>query len=237
MPHVLYKKNYKGMLLEVIESSKERSLQSDRSIIHSRINLDFPDQLIQPYQKQMAAVLTLLSALPKRVLHLGLGGGCIASFLHKNLNVKQDVFECSNEIIDIAYRYFDFPKDDQITLYIKDASSLQPIAGKKYDVIFLDLCDSNGPIPYFQDVPYLRALREYLAPRGWVVANSWSSIELLKSEMGLWNKVFPSVMVSENNGEEVVIYGSNCPVSDQSCVFPSAISELASLIRHIRDVL
>ncbi|MEC7840062.1 MAG: hypothetical protein VX777_08490 [Chlamydiota bacterium] len=209
MERILYETNFQGMHLEVIQNGDEISLQSDRSIIHSRKSLNHPEKIIQPYQQQMIAVLSMIDKPPEKILHLGLGGGCIASYLHQLQPVHQDVIEVSEEIVEISHKYFHLPKSEWINIYIQDASNLQCIHGKKYDFIFLDLCDSNGPIHYFQEEPYLRMLKNHLTQKGWVVANSWSEEHALRRELKTWKKLFQEVDIKGMPGQESVIFAQN----------------------------
>ncbi len=224
----LYTCDYQGMHLEVLEKGGQRSLQSDRSIIHSRFQLNDPTVLLQPYQQQMVASLFFLSGLPKKILILGLGGACQVAYIHRYYpDVQQDVVECSEEIIKIARDYFYLPKSQNITVYHQDAMNVANIFSGEYDLIFLDLCDSDGPIAYFQEVPFLQVLRGLLSPNGWITANTWSDSKILKQEIRLWEKVFPFVYSLENNGSEAVIYAGLHSVDIQRSATKSVPQNLA----------
>jgi Spermine/spermidine synthase domain len=204
----LYACDYNGMRLEVLEKDGQRSLQSDRSIIHSRFRLDDPGMLIQPYQQQMLASIALLKAPLRKVLILGLGGACQVGYIHQHFpDVQVDIVECSQEIIDISQKYFHLPESTRIKILHRDAKDLTSLSVAGYDLVLLDLCDSDGPIPYFQEVSYLRILSKLLCQKGWVAANTWSEKGALEKEIRLWKKIFPFVYSLEGNGDEAVIYG------------------------------
>lgn len=233
--HRLYSCEYQGMQLDVLEREGQRSLHSDRSIIHSRMKIDDPTFLLLAYQQMMMASLALFPEAPKKVLFLGLGGASQVSYLHKYYpHVKVDIIECSKEIIDISKKYFSLPESSNITIYNIDARHLERSVSSLYDIIFLDLCDSDGPIPFFQDLPYLRLLSKYLSPRGWVTANTWAESKYLEEELRVWKKAFPFVYSLESPNGGAVIYGGHQPIDMKRA---AAIELPQNLASHLTKIL
>ena len=231
---LLWESTFQGMYLEVLERAGERSLQSDRSIIHSRYQPSHPELLIQPYQQQMVAALALLPEPQKKVLALGLGGGRQVTYIHNHFpSTHIDVVECSADIIEVAHRYFNLPDDERITIYHQDASNLSHLSSIDYDLILLDLCDSSGPIPYFQDIPYLRILKTLVNKNGWVVANTWSEGEILQKELIKWKKIFPYIYLMDSDGSEAVLYAGFQEVDIQ---LSANVSLPQNLALHLLDL-
>lgn len=212
MENVLFETFFEGKHIEVIEEDGIRSLQSDRKIVHSRLDLKDPQALISPYQQHMILGM-LLSANAKTVLHLGLGGGCMVTFIHRYFpHIQQVVTEKSQEIVTLARKYFYLPSSPSIEIIQNDSSDLGPVSTRHYDVIFLDLCDSEGPIPGFQILPYLEKLKDLLTPEGWIVANSWKEGLALQGQIQEWQQIFETIYYSEGLGNSSVLFASEAKV-------------------------
>ncbi|MFT5318673.1 MAG: spermidine synthase [Chlamydiales bacterium] len=208
MENVLFESFFEGKHIEVIEKNGIRSLQSDRKIVHSRIDLNDPEALISPYQQQMMLGM-VLSLGAESVLHLGLGGGCMVSFIHKYFPlIHQVVTEKSQTVVALAREYFYLPESPSIQIILNDSTDTGPISYRSYDLIFLDLCDSEGPIPTFQIIPYLEKLKGLLMPGGWIVANSWKEGLALQGQLKEWQQLFAKVYYVEGLGESSVIFAS-----------------------------
>ena len=56
---------------------------------------------------------------PKSALHFGLGGGSIPRWLHIHFpELQQIVIEKNSSVIEAAQRYFEFPVDKRIELFM-----------------------------------------------------------------------------------------------------------------------
>ena len=75
-----------------------------------------PNQLLLSYTRHMMLCLLLVPE-PRKVLHIGLGGGTIANFLHRLFpEVEQTVIEINEAFASVALRYMkDLDVDHSIT--------------------------------------------------------------------------------------------------------------------------
>lgn len=102
-----------------------------------------PRTLFFSIHQFMAAALLLApprSASP-RILVLGLGGGCLPSFLHASIpRAAITAVEIDETVAEIARKYFKLPEDVEVV--VEDALQFvekQQAAGKTYDVVIVDI--------------------------------------------------------------------------------------------------
>lgn len=100
-------------------------------------------QLLFSIHQFMAAALLLApprSASP-RILVLGLGGGCLPSFLKASLpHADITAVDIDATIVEIAQKYFKLPKDVEVV--VEDGVQFverQHAEGKSFDVVFVDI--------------------------------------------------------------------------------------------------
>ena len=72
----------------ILETSSHRCLYFTPSNVQSVMSLHEPDALITAYTRKMMAFL-LFNPAPKRITMVGLGGGSLAKFCHRNLQQAQ----------------------------------------------------------------------------------------------------------------------------------------------------
>jgi spermidine synthase len=208
MESVLFEWMFEGQHLEVIEKDGQRSLQSNRMVVHSRIDLNNHEKLISPYQKQMMLGITFPSKI-KKVLHLGLGGGCMLSFIHKYMpEVHQLATEKCVEVMEVAKRFFFLPESKRVRVILNDSRNLEFLKGESFDLIFLDLCDFEGPIADAFIFSYLKSLKEILSSGAWLIANTWKKEKALQGQLLEWKRLFTTVFYTELPEESSVIYAS-----------------------------
>ncbi|CAL2050070.1 unnamed protein product [Caenorhabditis brenneri] len=87
----------------------------------------------------------------KTILEIGLGGGSLDMFLHQ-LNPKLNItaVELDPVVVDIAREWFNVGEDRTRRTIVADGLEFVKRAekkGDKYDVVFLDACDSSVTIP------------------------------------------------------------------------------------------
>uniref|UniRef100_A0A1I7U3X0 Methyltransferase-like protein 13 n=1 Tax=Caenorhabditis tropicalis TaxID=1561998 RepID=A0A1I7U3X0_9PELO len=87
----------------------------------------------------------------KTILEIGLGGGSLDMFLHQ-LNPKLDItaVELDPVVVEIAHNWFSVSEDSTRRTLVTDGLEFIKNArksGDKYDVVFLDACDSSITIP------------------------------------------------------------------------------------------
>jgi len=144
---------------------------------------------VPQHEYARAMLLVLLFCDPKRSLSLGLGAGALNSCLHANYpSLKQEVVELRSGVIDIAYKYFQFPRSKRIALHHMDAYEyLMTVEGKKVDLLFTDIYTEEGLDEQQLQPDFIHECHQRLKPNGWLVMNCWrdhrgtATLECLKS--------------------------------------------------------
>lgn len=130
--------------VEVIDSSGIRSLYFGTQGCQSEMSLKNPYALLSDYAQVMFLSL-LFQPSPRSLLMLGLGGGSLPKIIWKSLPRCQiDVVERSPLVADVCFRYFDFPKSPRLQIKLMDALDFLSTSERKYDLLFIDLFDSDG---------------------------------------------------------------------------------------------
>jgi spermidine synthase len=128
-----------------------------------------PFALELAYQQEMMAPGLFLPE-PRRIVQLGLGAAALTKFCYRNVpSAAVTVVELSQEVIDIAHRWFLLPADDErLTVVHDDAKDFiaQPRQRGRADWLQVDLYDRHARGPVYDDVPFYRACRSALGRPG-----------------------------------------------------------------------
>jgi spermidine synthase len=135
----------------------------------------------------------------RQTLMIGLGGGSTQKQLWRAFpDLTVTTVELDPAVRDVAYRFFDFPKDPRLPVVVADGRRYLDLNQQSWDVIMIDAF-------YADSVPFHLTTREFLtlvASRlnsgGVVVANVIGSLEgprskLLRSFVRTYSSVFPMV--------------------------------------------
>lgn len=130
--------------VEVIDSLGIRSLYFGTQGCQSEMSLKSPYALLSDYAQVMFLSL-LFQPTPRSLLMLGLGGGSLPKMIWKSLPRCQiNVVERSPLVADVCFRYFDIPKSPRLQIKLMDALDFLSVNEEKYDLLFIDLFDSDG---------------------------------------------------------------------------------------------
>jgi spermidine synthase len=176
-----------------------------------------------------AMIFPLLYMTPNRALSLGLGAGSLNGAFHAILpNVKQEVVEISPEVVNVAHKYFYFPRSKRINIEVSDAFDyLQRPVKRKFDLITADLYTSEGLNEIQVEVVFIDAVLARLTQKGWLVLNCWSDhreVEILDTLRARFDSIF-SCTTGDGNW---VLFATNGPVDVSSSQMKSRIKELSS---------
>jgi spermidine synthase len=135
------------------------------------------EPLIPQHEYTRAMVMGLLFVKdPKRSLCLGLGSGTLNRCLHERFpSLKQEIVELRQEVVNVAYRYFQFPRSKRLTLTVMDAQRylLETTIDKRVDLIISDIYTADGLDEQQLAPGFLSACADRLKPDGWLVLNCW----------------------------------------------------------------
>ncbi|MBS3908977.1 MAG: fused MFS/spermidine synthase [Actinobacteria bacterium] len=126
-------------------------------------------------------------------LLIGLGGGSIPkALLAGRENITVDSIEIDQAVIDVAYDYFDMPKNDNFRTIAMDGRMFLQATEKQYDVIMLDAYNSLF-IPYHLTTnEFFEELAAALKPDGIAVLN------IISNPDGEYSRFFKSLLKTVN---------------------------------------
>jgi spermidine synthase len=123
--------------LVVSEERGVRHLHVGGEAIQSAMRLDDPFALELDYTRCMMAFL-LFHPQPRRALMIGLGGGSLAKFFHRNLaGLRTHVVEYDERVIATARALFHVPADDA-RLVVEHGDGVEALAPECCDLLVVD---------------------------------------------------------------------------------------------------
>lgn len=162
----------RGMDIRVVENARERRLRFNELDNQSVLDLARPERLVLPYMRH--AVFGV--ALPRRlgaVLHVGLGGGTMARFVHAGFpEARQTAVEYYGEVAEIAYRFFGLPRDERLEVLVDDGLAAVERLDGAFDLAFVDaFADSESSVAHLATDRFVLAVKARLTDDGWLVKN------------------------------------------------------------------
>jgi len=186
----------------------------------SCINPRHPKRMVFGYTRMMMAALLLVPE-PRTVLVAGLGGGTLPTALVELLpDVRIDVVEIDQAVVDAARGYFDFEESERMRVHIRDARVFAKRAlrqGRQYDLVLLDAYSGDYIPEHLMTAEFLDEIRRLLAPGGVVAANTFATSRLYDYESVTYQSVFGEFfnfrLKTSNNR---VILAGNGPLPDRA---------------------
>lgn len=205
-------------VIEVVDLGDTRSLHFGTFPRQSSMSLRTPHTLELSYTEAMMACL-LLNTKPERVLVVGLGGGSLVKFLlHHFPDCTIDVVEYRQDVVDVAHRYFQVPKNDpRLNIHVGDGylfvQERYYQAETSYDLLLVDAYDHVGMAASVGVQAFFDACAGLLTSVGVMSINLWGSDKPLFSQtMGRINQSF--------NGRSMIL-----PVKDKGNVIGLAMMQ------------
>lgn len=159
--------------LTVAQSGSLRMLRFDLFGTEGLIHLSKPDLILFDYMRFQ--LLTLLwNFEPERILVIGLGVGILPRILHKlSPSSFIEVVEIDSIVFDLAKKFFDFPFDESIRVFIEDGRHfLERQRSNRYDLILIDAFKTNGQIPHeLRTIECLGEFQRVLKSKGLLTMN------------------------------------------------------------------
>lgn len=140
--------------------------------VHGTLRLDAPDELAMEYMRTALAGLAFLPRAPRRALFLGMGAGLMPRYLRARLpSARVDVVEIDPEVPPLARRFFRFREDPRLKVHVADAAEFVGREKGPWDLVVLDALYGPEVPAHLAAEPFLRLVRQRLAPGGVLVAN------------------------------------------------------------------
>ncbi|PPE72001.1 spermidine synthase [Solimonas fluminis] len=155
----------------VLDDGVTRRLHFDFNSIQSEMTIGDPLELNFAYTRRMMAFL-LFHPRPEHVVVVGLGGGSMTRFCHRQLpETRVTTVEIDEDVIAMS-DFFGFPGGDgRSQLVHADAAEYFATTDDMADVVLIDGCDRWGTATTFCDADFYVKLRARLRPGGLMVLN------------------------------------------------------------------
>jgi spermidine synthase len=137
----------------------------------------------------------------RRVLYIGLGGGSAPKRTWRDFpDVHIDVVELDAEVVDVAYKYFQLPRDPRLQVEVEDGRRYVVANDGPWDAIVIDAFYSDSIPFHLATREFLELVRSRLAPGGTVVTNIIGAVRgpdsrLFRSMLRTYRAVFPTVSI------------------------------------------
>ncbi len=169
----IYRHHDEYGFLQVFDDGNRRYLAFGENDEQSCQLKSAPFQLQHDYSQAM--LLVLLFRQPSNMILFGLGGGTLATTLHQYLpGLTLRVVELRPQVVEVAYRFFQFPRSKRVEVSIEDASEfLEAGCANKADLLFSDMFGEEG-LDLQQTQPwFIKRCCDFLKEDGWLVLNCW----------------------------------------------------------------
>jgi spermidine synthase len=140
-------------------------------------------------------------AQTRRMLYIGLGGGSAPKRTWRDFpGVRIDVVELDPEVVDMAYKYFELPRDPRLAVEVEDGRRYVSGHEGPWDVIVVDAFYSDAIPFHLATQEFLELARSRLTTGGLVVTNIIGAVKgpdsrLFRSMLRTYRTVFPTVAV------------------------------------------
>jgi spermidine synthase len=239
---ILFSKDSKYAYIEVrdrLRSGKEERILFMDGLVHNLYDPENPDNLLYGYEKLFSAFTRYFSDAMKKgepITTLTLGGGAFVfpAYLERHYQESiNEVAELDPEVVEVAHRYFDFPRDSAIRVYTCDARSyVYSIRDrKKYDLVFLDAFNSFSVPAHLTTREFTELVMGILNNPGYFVVNCVDVFEIgkfLNAYLNTVADVFPYYYVYSVSGvvssmrDTFVIIAGNREIGIEALVDPES---------------
>ncbi len=194
-----YAKDSQYHRIAVVDDSDSRYLRFDSSF-QSGMYLNDPFKTRFEYSDYLHLGLAYKPDA-RNVLFIGLGGGSGPKRMWRDFPAVQfDAVELDPDVVDVAYRFFELPRDERLNVEVEDGRRFLVQNEGPWDAIVVDAFYSDSIPFHLATNEFLELARSRLAPGGVVVTNiigatSGSESRLLRSMLRTYRTVFPTVAV------------------------------------------
>jgi len=155
-----------------------RTLHVGGEAIQSTMRIADPWALALDYTRCMMSFL-LFHAEPREVLMIGLGGGSLAKFFHRNFRkTRVRVVELDERVLIAARTHFALPPDDA-RLAVEIGDGAEALAPECCDVLVVDAYHDEEHVPQLASTEFYDAAYLALAEQGVMVVNFMDDDRLL----------------------------------------------------------
>jgi spermidine synthase len=137
----------------------------------------------------------------RRILYIGLGGGSAPKRTWRDFPATRlDVVELDPAVVDVAYDYFELPRDPRLRVETEDGRRFLAEHDGPWDAIVVDAFYSDSIPFHLATREFLELARSRLAPGGIVATNVIGAVRgresrLFRSMLRTYRAVFPTVAI------------------------------------------
>jgi spermidine synthase len=196
---ILYTKDSEYHRIAVVEDDTSRYLRFDSSFQSGmykddpyETRFDYSDYLHLPFAYKPES---------KRILYIGLGGGSAPKRTWRDFpDVRIDAVELDPDVVDVAYEYFELPRDPRLNVVVEDGRRFLAQNQGPWDQIVIDAFYSDSIPFHLATQEFLELAKSRLAPGGIVASNIIGAVEgpesrLFRSMLRTYRSVFPAVSI------------------------------------------
>ncbi len=170
MRREVYRKTTRFHRMTVTEDGNVRVLRFERNP-QSSMFLDDPYEGDIEYPDYFHTALAVKPDAA-RVLAIGLGGGTMVKRMWRDYPwMEFDAVELDPEVVAIARRFFELPRDDRLRVHIGDGRRFLEKSHGPWDLVVVDAYDDYEIPRRLVTEEFMRAARERLAPDGVLTYN------------------------------------------------------------------
>lgn len=154
----------------VLDDGQTRRLFFDLRFAQAEMDIADPAGLSFAYTQKMMAFL-LFNPAPRHIAMVGLGGGSLAKFCHRQLpRTRITVIEIDEHVIGLS-ELFELPNSKRLKVVHADAAQYLATTKERFDVVLIDGCDDEGVALPFCGPRFYRRLQSCLRPGAVLVIN------------------------------------------------------------------
>jgi spermidine synthase len=185
--------------IAVVEDADSRYLRFDSSF-QSGMYIDDPFRTRFEYSDYLQLPLAY-GPDTRRILYIGLGGGSAPKRTWRDFPATSiDAVELDPEVVDVAYEYFELPRDPRLRVEVEDGRRFLAANEGPWDAIVIDAFYSDSIPFHLATREFLELARSRVAPGGTVSTNiigavRGSNSRLFRSMLRTYRAVFPTVAI------------------------------------------
>lgn len=200
---------------QISERHGVRYLHLGGPAVQSAMRIKDPWALELEYTRAMMAFM-LFRPEARDIGLIGLGGGSIAKFIHRNLPAcRLTALEVNPEVVSAARSYFLLPPDDtRLQVITGDGAAFVRDHPDSLDVLMVDGYDARRIVEALASPEFYQACKAMLRPGGVAVFNLWGSDEFFPRYYERIARAFGEHLLqlpSERRGN-VIVFAFNKPL-------------------------
>jgi spermidine synthase len=185
----------KSPSVAVSDSRGVRTMHVGGEAIQSAMKLGDPFALALDYTRCMMSFL-LFHPEPREALMIGLGGGSLAKFFHRNLKkTRVRVVELDSRVVAAARQHFALPSDDA-RLRVEVGDGVDALAPECCDVLVVDAFQDELHVPALASQSFYDAAYIALADAGVMVVNFMNDDPKLDQTLERLERAFGGAVVA-----------------------------------------